>query len=362
VRNHDKFDPFAVHFSVSRFAFQRYCFTNKLTIGTKEKDDIMKSAYSSFRRRALAIASPFVAMLVAFTCLGLFIGCVEAQDNKTASKTESKTDSQTTEKKFEDFDANNFTNPAKIDNEWIPMKPGTRYTYEGTTIEDDGTAVPHRVVISVTDMTKVIAGVRSLVSWDLDYSDGELVEAELAFFAQDNDGNVWRMGEYPEEYEEGKFVAAPTWIHGIEEAKAGIEMQAKPQPGTPSYSQGWAPGTGFTDRGQVDQMGLKVSVPAGSYEDVLAIAEVSGAEPDAQQIKFFARGVGNISVGWKGAGEKTKETLELTKIEQLDAMAMAKVRAEALKLEKSAYKNSKNVYAHTTPLEQMPGSDGQATK
>jgi len=44
----------------------------------------------------------------------------------------------------------------------MPLKPGTRFTYEGTTIEDDGAAVPHRVVINVTDLTKVIGGGRSL--------------------------------------------------------------------------------------------------------------------------------------------------------------------------------------------------------
>jgi hypothetical protein len=154
---------------------------------------------------------------------------------------------------FETLDPKAFAQPTRIDNEWLPLKPGTRFVYEGTTIEDDGTAVPHRLVINVTDLVKLIGGVPSVVSWDLDYSSSELVEAELAFFAQDDAGNVWRMGEHPEEYEEGKFVAAPTWIHGIEGARAGIEMRAKPQPGTPSYSQGWAPAVGFTDRGTVDR-------------------------------------------------------------------------------------------------------------
>jgi hypothetical protein len=271
-----------------------------------------------------------------------------------ATETVKAQDGETSEKKFEDFDANNFTNPTKIDNKWMPMKPGTRWVYEGSTVEDDGTVVPHKVVINVTDMTKVIGGVRSVVTWDLDYSDGELVEAELAFFAQDNDGNVWRMGEYPEEYDEGKFIAAPTWIHGLEEARAGIMMKANPQTGTPSYSQGWGPAVNWTDRGQVDQMGVETAVPAGKYKDVLVIAETSASEPDAQQLKYWAPGVGNVRVGWRGAGEKTKEVLELTKLEQLDTKAMAEVRAAALKMEKDAYKRSKNVYAHTPPLEQAP--------
>jgi len=300
---------------------------------TRERSDV--SPGSAETRRLLLVA-------LTLAVLGAADGVVQGQSP------------QATQQKFEDFDPKVFTKSTRIDNEWLPLKPGTRFVYEGTTIEDDGTAVPHRLVVNVTDLVKVIGGVASLVSWDLDYSDGELVEAELAFFAQDDAGNVWRMGEHPEEYEEGKFVAAPTWIHGIEGSRAGIEMRAKPQPGTPSYSQGWAPAVDFTDRGKVDQVGQKVKVPSGDYQDVLVIAEVSGAEKDAQQLKQYARGVGNIRVGWKGAGEKTKETLELVKVEQLSPEALAEVRAKALLLEKNAYKISKNVYAQTAPAKPAP--------
>jgi hypothetical protein len=328
----------------------------------------MKSTCCRFNRSALAITSRLSGIFVVFTCLVLFVACSKAQDSKTqtgvaASKAEIKIEAQTAEKLWEDLDPMSFTNPTNIDNEWFPLKPGTRLTWEGTTIEDDGTAVPHRVVFTVTDLTKVIAGVPTVVCWDQDYSDGELVETELVFFAQDNDGTVWHLGQYPEEYDEGKFVAAPCWLHGFEEAKAGIMMKAKPQLGTPSYSQGWAPSVDWTDRGQTYQMGQKVSVPAGSYEDVLVIDETAQSEPGAHQLKYYARGVGNIKVGWMGEGEKTKETLDLVKIEQLDAKAMAEVRSEVLKIEKRAYKNSKKVYAHTPPAEHTPQSgEGQATK
>ena len=260
---------------------------------------------------------------------------------------------------LENFDASNYDQSTQINNPWMPLKPGTRFTYNGSTVEDDGTVVPHRIVINVTDLTKVIGGVRSLVTWDLDYSDGELVEAELAFFAQDKNGNVWRMGEYPEEYEEGKFVAAPAWIHGFENARAGIMMQANPQPKTPSYSQGWGPAVNWTDRGQVDKVGQKTIVAAGKYDDVVVIAETSAAEPDAEQLKYYARGVGNVRVGWRGAGEKTKETLELSEVEMVDAKGLAEMRAAALKMEKDAYRRSKNVYAKTPPVEPMPAVQGQ---
>jgi hypothetical protein len=276
-------------------------------------------------------------LLLVGAAFGVVVGCARAQNGKTDAA----------------FDAKHFAQSIPIGNEWMPLKPGTRFVYEGTTIEDDGTAVPHRVVITVTDLTKVIGGVRSAVTWDLDYSDGQLVEAELAFFAQDTSGTVWRMGEYPEEYEEGKFVAAKPWIHGFEDARAGIMMPAKPRVGTPSYAQGWGPAVDWTDRGQVDQVGQKTCVRAKCYDDVLVIAETSQSEPNAQQLKHYARGVGNVRVGWRGAGEKTKETLELVRVEQLDAAALAEARARALELEKSAYQRSKTVYARTPPAERL---------
>lgn len=288
------------------------------------------------------------SFLSALTCLWLSGAMVMAQNGKTPNAT-----AKTAEKTFGDFDPKNFGRPTQIDNEWLPLRPGTRFVYDGRS-EDKGRPIPHRFVVTVTDLTKVIGGVRSLISLDLDYSDGELEEAELAFFAQDNDGNVWRMGEYPEEYAGGKFVATLPWIHGLQEARAGIEMKARPLPGTPSYSQGWAPAVHWTDRGQVYQLGQKVTVPAGSYEDVLVIAESSASEPDAQQLKYFARGVGNVRVGWQGTGEITKEVLELTTIETLDAMALAEVSGAGLKLDKSGYQRSKNMYARTPPAERLP--------
>lgn len=275
-------------------------------------------------------ALPFAAAFAAW------VGCAKAQTVKPADQA---------------FDPSHFARSIPVSNEWLPLKPGTRFVFEGTTIEDDGTAVPHRIVINVTDLTKMIGGVRTAVTWDLDYSDGELVEAELAFYAQDSSGAVWRMGEYPEEYEEGKFVAAKPWIHGIAAARAGIMMQSAPRVGTPSYAQGWGPAVDWTDRGQVDQVAQKTCVPVKCFEDVIVIAETSQSEPDAQQLKYYARGVGNVRVGWRGAGEKTKETLELVRVEQLDATALAEVRARALDLERNAYQRSKAVYGQTPPAE-----------
>jgi hypothetical protein len=257
--------------------------------------------------------------------------------------------SMPSDQEFKDFAPANFDNPTNIDNQWLPIKPGAQLVYAGYTIEA-GEKVSHRIVISVTDLTKIIGGIRSVATWDLDYSADQLVEAELAFFAQDNAGNVWRMGEYPEEYEDGKFVDNPTWIHGIGNALAGIAMKANPQPGTPSYPEGWGPQVDWTDRGQVDKTVQEICVPAGCYQNVLVINESSASEPDAFQLKYYAAGMGNIQVDWTGK-DQTQETLNLVEYNILSPEELAEVRVKALDLEKSAFEKSKDVYSHTKPLE-----------
>ena len=252
-------------------------------------------------------------------------------------------------KQFEDLDPNSFARSTTINNEWFPLKPGTQSVFEGYT-DEGGQAVHHRVVHVATDLTKVIGGVRTVVVWVVDYSNDQLIEKEVCFYAQDNDGTVWYMGEHPEVYKDGEFVEAPTWIHGLEGARAGITMKAKPQLGMPSYSAGWGPAVNFTDRALVYQMGQRTSVPFGNYENVLVIAESGQGELNAFQLKYYARGVGKVRVGWRGA-DATQETLELVDLVQLSPEALAQIRAAALELEKHAYEISKDVYGLTPPAE-----------
>jgi len=256
---------------------------------------------------------------------------------------------ETVEKQFEDLNPSNFARPTAINNAWFPLKPGTQFVYEGYTVED-GQAVHHRLVFAVTDLTKVIGGVRTVVAWIVDYSNDQLVEKEISFYAQDNDGTIWYLGEHPEAYQDGQFVEAPTWIHGLEDARAGITMKAKPQLGMPSYSAGWGPAVNFTDRAQVSQMGQRTSVPFCNYENVLVIAESGQGELNAFQLKYYARGVGKVRVGWRGA-DATHETLELVDRVELSPEALAQIRAAALELEKHAYEISKDVYGLTPPAE-----------
>lgn len=257
-----------------------------------------------------------------------------------------------------DFDPGNFDRSTVIDNAWDPLRPGEQFTWEGHATED-GKRVSRSVVSTVTDLTKVIEGVRTVVTWDRDYTEGHLDEGELSFFAQDNDGVVWHFGEYPEEYEAGKVVKAPAWISGIHGARAGVLMQAEPRPGTPSYAEGWGPEVNWTDRARVFRVGQTDCVPVDCYDDVLVIDEFNPDEPGTHQLKYYARGVGGIRVGWRGAKEEEREVMVLVALRHLGAAEMANVRKKALEQEERAYRISPDVYGQTEPIDQTTsGANG----
>ena len=230
-----------------------------------------------------------------------------------------------------DFERAKFDDPTHIDNKWLPLRPGTQFVYQGSAIVDEEGRQTRRVVTTVTDLSKVIDGVRTLVIWERDYTAGELSEPELAFFAQDNAGNVWLLGEYPEEYENGKFDKAPAWISGQNGARAGITMLAEPQLGTPDYAQGFAPPpVDFTDRARVYKTHQKSCTPVACYENALVTEEFNPDEPGSSQLKYYALGVGNVRVGWRGEKEKEKETLELVELNDLSPEALAgELRSQA---------------------------------
>jgi hypothetical protein len=241
-----------------------------------------------------------------------------------------------------------------ITNQWLHLKPGTQLSYKGSAIpEGEKNRVERRVVSTVTDLSKWIDGVRTLVIWERDYTAGKLGESEIAFFAQDKAGNVWLLGEYPEEYENRKVVDAPTWISGQKGAHAGIAMLANPKVGSPDYAQGFAPPpVEFVDRARVYKKGQKTCVPVKCYNDVLVIEEFEKGVPGVFHLKYYAPKVGLVKVGWRGANEVEKETLALVKRQHLSSKELAKARKAALRLDKRAYKRSE-VYRSTQPAKPL---------
>jgi hypothetical protein len=241
-----------------------------------------------------------------------------------------------------------FAAPVNVDNPMFPLVTGTEFTYRGKVVEG-GVARQHSVVFTVTDVSKTIGGVRTVVAWDRDFLKGRLQEQELALFAQDDNGTVWNFGEYPEEYSRGRFQGAPsTWIRGIAGAYGGVHMLARPVVGA-RYYEGLVKAIEFDDVSRVASTSKAACVPTGCYHRVLVVDETSPNDPaSGHQIKYYAAGLGLIRVGARGGD--SQEFLALTSVRHLGPEALAKARAAVLRMDRRAYRVSK-VYRATPPAQ-----------
>jgi hypothetical protein len=247
------------------------------------------------------------------------------------------------------YDRGLFSNPTVIDNPYSPLRPGLQYTLEGRA-DRGGGPLPHQVVFTVTDVTKVIDGIQTVVLWDRDYNQGVLAEEELAFFAQDDLGTIWSFGEYPEEFDlaSGEFQGAPsTWIVGIEGAQAGTFVLGDQRRGKGYYSQGFAPTVEFSDCATVLTTTAKTCVPVGCFSEVLLVDEWGPYDPaGGHQRKYYARGMGNVRIG--AIRDPEGETLVMIDHRQLSPAELAQARQEALRLDARGFMFNE-VYAQSIP-------------
>ena len=185
-----------------------------------------------------------------------------------------------------ELDPANFVDT--IDNPYWPMTPGSRWVYRET--DADGTV--QRVVVTVTDRTKTIEGIRATVVRDTVSEDGDVVEDTFDWFAQDKWGNVWYLGEATKEYDGAEVSTAGSWEAGVDGALAGVVVPADPKPGL-AYRQEYYAGEA-EDEAVVLSVDEQAEVPQGSYEGVLMTKDLNPLEPDLLEHKFYAKGVGPV--------------------------------------------------------------------
>jgi len=204
-----------------------------------------------------------------------------------------------------DFDPDDFVR--HIDNPLFPLEPGTTFFYEGT---EDG--VPTSNEVFVTHDTKEILGVEATVVRDLAFEDGVLREKTFDWYAQDEDGNVWYLGEDTKELDdEGNVISTGgSWEAGLDGAEPGIIMLADPRVGD-RYHQEFAPGVA-EDEAKVLSLDKTRCVAFGCFDDLLLTKEWTRLMPGVVDHKFYAAGVGFIlGVTVKGGDERT-ELVEIT--------------------------------------------------
>jgi hypothetical protein len=187
--------------------------------------------------------------------------------------------------------------------------------------------VEHVRVFTVTDVTKRVDGVRTVVALDQDFNGGQLGEQALEYLAEDKRGNVWYLGSYTETYEGGEFVnATDGWLAGVKGSEAGILMLARPKVGL-SYFDSKALGEG-PELSEVIKTNQKKCVPFKCYQDVVVIRE-------GNEWKYYAPGVGGIFTEPHYSGGE-QETELLINVRNLSAAGLAEISAEVLSLDRHA--------------------------
>ncbi len=190
----------------------------------------------------------------------------------------------------------------KIDNPWLPLKPGMTLVYRGV---KDGK--PQRDVFTVTHRTKVVGGVRCVVISDRVYQGGHVSERTSDYYVQDGKGNVWYFGEDTAELDaNGKVTSTEgTWHTGVRGAKPGIFMPAHPRVGEhhrQEYFKGHA-----EDQFRVVSLHAHVKVPYGDFRNALKTKEWTKLEPGVLDSKYYVRGIGQVFEGsLKGPREYAK--------------------------------------------------------
>ena len=105
-----------------------------------------------------------------------------------------------------------------VDNPWLPLEPGARWTFDVT---GDG-APSGTVVVEVLDDTVPVAGLdATAVQTTVDVGGGT-TDVETDLYAQDEAGNVWLVGGDAD---------GTAWRAGEDGAQAGLAMPADPRLG-----------------------------------------------------------------------------------------------------------------------------------
>lgn len=189
---------------------------------------------------------------------------------------------------------------ARVDNAYLPRIPGTRYVYEGQTV--DGLERSEREVLSET---RQVMGIAATVVHDLVYLDGELSADTYEWFAQDKEGNVWFLGEDVKNYKNGQFKdTTGSWEAGVDGALPGIFMRAHPADHIGEvYRQQYYAGQ-EEDMAQVLSVSEHVTIPYGSFNNVVQTLDYTSLEPGGQEHKFYAEGIGVIKTIHLQSGEE----------------------------------------------------------
>ena len=184
-----------------------------------------------------------------------------------------------------------------IDNPYFPLPVGRTFVYRGL---ENGKKELDRM--HVTRRTRSIAGITATVVSDNVYEPpSKLLEKTFDYYAQDDRGNVWYLGEDTRELlGGGKVDTAGSWLAGKSGAKPGLIMEADPRV-PDSYRQ-------ECRSGEAEDLAWVVA-RAGSLVRTL---EFSPLEPTVVERKVYKRRMGIVSERQLSGGREVVSLVRVT--------------------------------------------------
>jgi len=190
---------------------------------------------------------------------------------------------------FQDyFDLENRDLASTGRNKYFILEPGYQLVLEGKEGE-------HKVKLAITVLgeTKKIAGVNTRVMEERETVDGKLIEISRNFFAIcKQTKSVFYFGEEVDIYKDGKVIAHEgAWMHGKNNARAGMMMPGEPILGA-KYYQEVAPKQAM-DRARIVDINTTLRTPAGEFKGCLKVQEENPLDNE-KEFKIHAPGIGLI--------------------------------------------------------------------
>jgi hypothetical protein len=212
-----------------------------------------------------------------------------------------------------ELDPADFTGECVGGNPWYPLIPGTI-----TTFVNEYDAGGETVIVEVTDETREIEGIGTIVVRDIvyeglpdDYDNpgapaGDRIEDTEDYYAIADNCDVWYLGEVSQGFEDGYLSSLEgSFVTGVEGAKPGIIMLGNPMVGD-VYRQEFALGEA-EDAGEVLSLATDINDANGnpvgfvnppydcSDNACLKTEDFIGNDPDAVEYKYYKYGVGFVA-------------------------------------------------------------------
>lgn len=221
------------------------------------------------------------------------------------------------------FEISNFTSPLAIDNRYMSLPTELRVVFSEVSVDECVVDEVEVTSDSKSDFQGAYAGLVARVVVDRAWLDADcdggrdlLLEDTIDWFAQDDDGNVWYVGEDTTayEYDEAGNLQGTSkegsWEAGIDGAIAGLIMLATPAPGD-FYQQEFLADVA-EDAAKVIGVDVQVTTGLGTFDGCLVTKEWSPLSQGSIEHKYYCPDIAGLVLVREFHGKTTiAEAIEI---------------------------------------------------